>query len=123
LLGVIDKKHPTGFREYTMILLALDNGIRLSELSELKLDDIDFLQSFILVKGKDTKEKVVPFSSQVRRTLRRYITHFRPEPDSSRTREIFLSDDGLSLRQKAVQPNLNPLGKKAHLSGIGVNPH
>ena len=123
LLGVIDKKHPTGFRNYAMILLLLDTGIRLSELIGLKMDDVDFLQSFILVKGKGNKERIVPFGSQVRRILRRYVMHFRPEPDSPRMREVFLSEDGFSLRPRAVQSMLKRLGKKAHLSGIGVNPH
>ena len=123
LLGVIDRKQPTGFRNYTMILLLLDTGIRLSELIGLQINDIDFLQSCILVKGKGNKERVVPFGGQVRRTLRRYIMHFRAEPDSPRINEVFLSKDGLPLRSRAVQSMLKRLGKKAKLSVIGVNPH
>jgi integrase/recombinase XerD len=123
LLGVIDMKHPTGFRNYTIILLLLDTGIRLSELIGLKIDDIDFQQSCLLVKGKGNKERVVPFGSQVRRTLRRYVMRFRSEPDSPRTEEVFLSEDGFSLRPRAVQSMLKRLEKKANLSGIGVNPH
>ena len=63
ILGAIDKKSSRGFRNYTMILLLLDSGIRLSELIGLQMDDIDFLQSFILVKGKGNKERAVPFGS------------------------------------------------------------
>ncbi|HEY96316.1 MAG TPA: tyrosine-type recombinase/integrase [Dehalococcoidia bacterium] len=123
LIGVIDTKHPTGFRNYTMVLLLLDTGIRLSELIGLKTEDIDFLQSCILVKGKGNKERVVPIGNHVRKTLRRYVTHFRSEPDSPRTREVFLSEDGFSLRPRAVQSMLQRLGKKANLSGISINPH
>ena len=50
ILCAIDKKSSHGFRNYTMILLLLDSGIRLSELIGLQMDDIDFLQSFILVE-------------------------------------------------------------------------
>ena len=49
LLNNIDRKTPHGFRNYTMLLLLLDSGIRLSELVGLELDDIDFIQSCILV--------------------------------------------------------------------------
>jgi site-specific recombinase XerD len=94
ILGAIDKKSSRGFRNFTMILLLLDSGIRLSELIGLQMDNIDFLQSFILVNGKGNKERVVPFGSQVRRTLRRYIMHFRPESDSPRTNEVFLTGGG-----------------------------
>ena len=41
-----------------MILLLFDTGIRLSELINLQMDDIDFLQSCILVKGKGNKVRI-----------------------------------------------------------------
>lgn len=123
ILDAIDKKSSCGFRDYTMILLLLDTGIRLSELIGLRMDDIDFLQSFILVRGKGNKERVVPFGSQVRRTLRRYIMHFRPEPDLPRTNEVFRAGDGLPLKPRAVQSMLLRLGKKAKISGVRLNPH
>ena len=87
------------------------------------MDDIDFLQSFILAKGKGNKERVVPFGSQVRRTLRRYIMHFRPEPDAPRTGEVFLTEDGLPLTPRAVQSMLLRLSNKAKMSGTRCNPH
>ena len=96
-----------------MILLLLDTGLRLSELINLQMDDIDFLQSCILVKGKGNKERVIPFGSQVTRTLRRYIMHFRPEPDSPVTGEVFLTEDGLPLKPRVVQSMLLRL---VHLS-------
>ncbi len=123
ILGAINKRSSHGFRNYTMILLLLDSGIRLSELIGLQMDDIDFIQSFVLVKGKGNKERVVPFGSQVRRTLRRYIMHFRPEPDSPRTSEVFLTEDGLPLKPRAVQSMLLRLSRKAKISGIRLNPH
>jgi len=123
ILSAIDKKSSHGFRNHIMILLLLDTGVRLSELINLQVDDIDFLQSYILVKGKGNKERVVPFGSQVRRILRRYIMHFRPEPDSPRTGEVFLTEDGLPLKPRAVQSMLLRLSKKAKISGIRCTPH
>ncbi|MFC2069055.1 tyrosine-type recombinase/integrase [Chloroflexota bacterium] len=123
ILGAIDKKSSHGFRNYTMILLLLDSGIRLSELIGLQMDDIDFIQSFILVRGKGNKERVGPFGSQVRRTLRRYIMHFRPEPDSPITNEVFLTEDGRPLKPRAIQSMLLRLSKRAKISGIRCNPH
>ena len=123
ILNSIDKKSSHGFRNYTMILLLLDTGIRLSELIGLQMEDIDFLQSFILVKGKGNKERVVPFGRQVRRTLRRYIMHSRPETDSPRTNEVFLTDDGLPFQPRAVQSMLLRLSKRAKMSEVRLNPH
>jgi len=123
ILNCIDKKSSHGFRNYTIILLLLDTGIRLSELINLRINDIDFIQSCILVKGKGNKERIVPFGSQVRRTLRRYVMHFRPEPESPVTEEVFLSEDGLPLKPRAVQSMLLRLSKKAKISGVRLNPH
>ena len=123
MLNCIDKKSSHGFRNFTMILLLLDTGIRLSELINMQMDNLDFLQSCILVKGKGNKERVVPFGSQVRRTIRRYIMHFRPNPDSPITGEVFLTEDGLPLRPRAIQSMLLRLSKKAKISGIRCNPH
>ena len=123
MLNCVDKKSSHGFRNFTMILLLLDTGIRLSELINLQMDNIDFLQSFILVRGKGNKERVVPFGSQVRRTLRRYIMHFRPEPDSPVTGGVFLSEDGLPLKPRAIQSMLLRLSNKAKISGIRCNAH
>ncbi len=123
LLAGTDKKSSKGFRNFTMILLLLDTGIRLSELIGLQINDVDFLQSCLVINGKGNKERVVPFGTQVRRILRRYIMHFRPEPDSPRTGEVFLTDEGLPLKPRAVQSMLIRLGKKARLSGTRLNPH
>ena len=123
MLNCVDKKSSHGFRNFTMILLLLDSGIRLSELINLQMDNIDFLQSCILVKGKGNKERVVPFGSQVRRTIRRYIMHFRPEPDSPVIGEVFLSENGLPLKPRAIQSMLLRLSKKAKISGIRCNAH
>ena len=123
ILNCIDKKSSHGYRNYVIILLLLDTGIRLSELINLRINDIDFIQSCILVKGKGNKERIVPFGSQVRRTLRRYIMHFRPEPDSPVTEEVFLTEDGLPLKSRAIQSMLLRLSKKAKISGVRLNPH
>jgi len=123
ILSSIDKKSNRGFRNRVMILLLLDTGIRLSELINLRMDDIDFMQSCILVKGKGNKERVVPFGIQVRRSLRRYIMHFRPDPDSPITEEVFLAEDGLPLKSRAIQSMLVRLSKKAKISGIKCTAH
>ncbi|MFC2063383.1 tyrosine-type recombinase/integrase [Chloroflexota bacterium] len=123
MLNSIDKKNSRGFRNYTIVLLLLDTGIRLSELINLKVSDIDFIESCILVKGKGNKERVVPFGSQVRRTLRRYITYHRPDPDFPGIGETFLSNDGFPLKPRAIQSILTRLGKKISLSGVNTNAH
>ena len=49
LINSLDRRTQTGFRDYIIILLLFDTGIRLSELTNLKIEDIDFGQSCLLI--------------------------------------------------------------------------
>jgi len=123
LMSALDPRTPTGFRDHAIILVFLDTGIRLSELVNLCLEDIDFGQSCFLVKGKGNKERVVPFGSQVRRALRRYLSAVRPDPDSSQVSHFFLSRQGFPLRPRAVQSIIARVGRRANVSGVRCSPH
>jgi len=123
LLGVFDPGALNGFRNYVIILLFLDTGIRLSELVNLRLEDIDFGQSCLLVTGKGNKERVVPFGSQVRRALRRYLSMARPEPESPQVSQFFLSRQGFPLKPNMVRSMISRAGRRASISGVRCSPH
>ena len=123
LLSILDTRTPRGFRDFAIILLLFDTGIRLSELVNLDIQGIDFQQSCFTVNGKGNRERIVPFGSQIRRTLRRYVTSFRPEPDSPRVSQLFLTDQGLPLKPRAVQSMLTRLGRRSGIAGVRISPH
>lgn len=123
LLGALDPGTLTGFRNYAIILLFLDTGIRLSELVNLRLEDIDFGQSCLLVTGKGNKERVVPFGSQVRRALRRYLSTVRPEPEYPQVSQFFLSRQGFPLKPNMVRSMISRAGRRANVSGVRCSPH
>ena len=119
----IDQKSPRGFRDYLILLILLDTGIRLSELVGLKIDDIDFGQNCFLVCGKGDKERLVPFGSRVRHALWQYIRNLRPEQQIDDINQVLLTDNGYPLRSRAVQIMINRLGKKAGVTGVRCSPH
>ncbi|MFC1980606.1 tyrosine-type recombinase/integrase [Chloroflexota bacterium] len=123
LLDATDRKTPAGFRDYVMIMLLYDTGIRLSEIINLDFHKIDFSQSCLVVNGKGNRERTVPFGREVRRMLWRYMSGFRPEPDSPQVVQLFLTDKGLPLRPRAVQSMLSRLGKRAGISEVRCSPH
>jgi integrase/recombinase XerD len=106
-----------------MIMLLYDTGIRLSELISLDFRKIDFNQSCLVVNGKGNRERTVPFGREARRTLWRYMTSFRPEPDSPQVIQMFLTNKGLPLKPRAVQSMLSRLGKRAGISEVRCSPH
>ena len=123
LLAALDPATHTGFRNYAIILVFLDTGIRLSELVNLRLEDIDFGQSCLMVTGKGNNERTVPFGSQVRRVLWRYLTTVRPEPESPQVSQFFLSRQGQILRPNMVQSMIKRAGRRADVSGVRCSPH
>lgn len=66
-------------RNRVMIHLLYASGLRVSELTSLKIADINFEDSLIRVKGKGSKERIVPVASRVLRMILRYIRGAREE--------------------------------------------
>lgn len=69
----------TGLRNYCMIHLMLDEGLRSGDVCTLHLSDIDFAQNHIMVlDGKGNKDRIVPLASGLKKYLHQYITIYRP---------------------------------------------
>jgi integrase/recombinase XerD len=66
-------------RNRTILHLLYASGLRVSELTGLKLADVNFENGFLRVKGKGSKERVVPVASKVLRMLSRYSQNARNE--------------------------------------------
>jgi len=63
-----------------IISLAYSSGLRVSEICNLKLEDIDSKRMLILVKsGKGRKDRVVPLSNHILGLLRKYYLKYKPE--------------------------------------------
>jgi integrase/recombinase XerC len=92
-------------RDLAMLELFYATGIRLSELSNLDLDQLDLLGDQVKVVGKGRKERLVPLGSHANRALRRYlpsrdaiITERRP-----RQRAVFVGRTGGRISPRTVQ--------------------
>jgi len=123
MISRLDLNKARTFRDYTIILLLLDTGIRLSELANLRVEGVDFKQSYLLVSGKGSKERIVPIGTQVRRLLWRYISTFRPDPYYSENTNMFLIANGNPLKGGAIRLMISRLGVKAGISGVRCSAH
>lgn len=61
------------FLYFTMILFDLSTGLRVSELINIKFDNINLIERYVKVKGKRNKERIVPFSNECVEVLNQYI--------------------------------------------------
>jgi len=95
LLSQPDKRTDRGFRDYTLILTFVDTSARLSEIANLKLDDVDLENGYLKVMGKGSRERYVPFGHKVAKALLKYKLKHRLEPVA--TDRFFLTADGRAL--------------------------
>ncbi|MCS7203484.1 MAG: tyrosine recombinase XerC [Thermodesulfovibrio sp.] len=61
-------------RDRAILELLYGSGLRVSELCGLNIEDLDLKESFIKVKGKGNKERIVPVGQKAKEALKRYIT-------------------------------------------------
>lgn len=111
-----DKADYISIRNRLIIMILFDTGIRVSELTNMKPDQIQ--DSYIVIYGKGRKERVVPRNPMVSKWLMKYMAA-RDRYFSCRFAQdyLFLSKNGKKLTTEAV----NRLLKKA-AEDVGVNP-
>ncbi len=95
------------------MLLFVDTGLRVSELTGLKVDDVNLERRTLKVWGKGARERAVPFGVRSQKALLRYYNFHRAEPATPLTREFFLTDSGQPLKARRVQAIIKHYGEKA----------
>jgi integrase/recombinase XerD len=68
-------------RLHLLVLFLLDTGCRITEALTLRVADLDMDNLLVTLDGKGRKQRVVPFSFELRKTLFRYIRDFERKPD------------------------------------------
>ncbi len=75
-------------------------GLRVSELVGLDLQDVDFKERWLRVRGKGKKERQVPFGSKAAESLECYLPERRPNPG---VKAVFLTAKGERLSDRSVR--------------------
>lgn len=120
LLAQPNKRRFSGIRDYTMMVLLLDCGLRLSEITGLKLQDVDWKLNTVKVMGKGSKERVVPFGRNARKALNDYMGRRGDTPGDE---HLFLNEFADGLSNKGFQDALRRYGTQAGVTGVRVSPH
>ena len=124
LISKIDLSKPEGQRNKAIIEVLYSCGLRVSELTGLKLSNIYFEQGFIRVVGKGNKERLVPMGSKAIHEVEFYLSDRNRLPSISKDSEdiLFLNRRGHKLTREMVFTIIKDLVRK---SGIkkNVSPH
>jgi site-specific recombinase XerD len=109
-------------RNYSIMMMFLDTGIRLDELTGLKLSRIDFTVGEMTVFGKGSKERKVPIGLQAKKALLEYLSNERPEPINPHDEDkVYLNVDGYPISHGAVEKIFQRIKKEAELPNF--HPH
>ena len=107
------------FRDQAIIELLYASGVRVSELVNIRINDIDFRNRSIRVFGKGRKERLVMFSESCRETIYKYLDNLKKSPGNP---YLFINARGEQLSSRGVEYILKEITKKTG-SNIGLHPH
>jgi len=109
-----------GARDRLLLMLLLDTGLRLSEVVDLRIGDL-LPGGYLRVRGKGSKERVVPLGGIVEQRLRDYIARSR-RPIVRTVDHLLLRRDGRPMTRAAIYNALERLRVRARVAGR-CNPH
>lgn len=123
LLNSPDARTPYGIRGRAILEVFYSSGLRVSELAELELQQVDLENGLLRVYGKGSKERIVPLGSKAIEAIETYLRAGRPALVKAKTGSaLFLSERGAAISRKTVWYLIK---KYASLAGIEkpVKPH
>ncbi len=124
LIEAIDLSHPQGERNRAILETLYSCGLRVSELTNLKISDLFFDEGFIKITGKGNKQRFVPVSA----TTQKYITVYKDEIRCHQNVQkessdiLFLNRRGKQLTRAMVFTIIKQLAKKIDLNK-SISPH
>ncbi|HEX7090234.1 MAG TPA: site-specific tyrosine recombinase XerD [Longimicrobiales bacterium] len=116
LLDAPDPADRLYWRDKALLEFAYASGVRVSELTALRLRDLALDDAFATVIGKGAKERLVPVGQSAVRAIRVYLRELRPELDRGRAEgRVFLNARGGPLSRMGVWTIL-----KKHVQRAGI---
>lgn len=124
LLNSLNDDTPYNARNRAMIEVMYGTGLRVSELVNLKLNELHLTSKMISTTGKGSKERIVPINDYASKVLRDYIVKYRPElvKNGKDNNFIFLNNQGQPLSRQSFFLILKRLAKDAGVEKE-ISPH
>ncbi len=113
--------NPLEIRDSAMMELIYSSGLRLSELVNLDLLDIDLRAAQVKVIGKGNKMRYVPVGQQAREAITAWL-RVREGMVRPNEQAVFINNRGSRLSQRSVQKRLREQAQRSSL-GVHVHPH
>ena len=124
MLNAVEMYKPEGQRNKAIIEMLYSCGLRVSELIDIKLSNINFRMGIVKIEGKGNKERVIPMSKNAKEEIKRYLKVYRDYLDIEKGYEdvLFLNKRGTSLSRVMVFNIIKHLAQRAGIKK-NVSPH
>ena len=114
MIRYIDKTKNLGKRDHAIIEFIYSAGLRVSEVNNLNIQDIDLNQNQAVIFGKGSKYRSVIFSESTSKILKDYL---EIRDNSKKEKAFFLSNSGVRISIRSIQHIV-----KKYISLAGLNP-
>lgn len=122
LLKAPDQRYYAQFRDYCILVLMLDTGMRINEICSLEQKDVDLMSGRVVLpasKNKNRKARVLPLSGKTVKLLMQLIRETKSHFD---TGHIFVTYYGETVNEKTIQKSLTRYAEIARIDKR-VSPH
>lgn len=123
LLNSPDTNKPSGIRDKAILELLYASGLRVSELINLKIDNINFEETLLFIKGKGKKYRWVPMSNTAKNWMLLYYPaerHRLSKPTTDNT--FFINSKGKKFTRQGINFLINQYTKKCQIKKK-ISPH
>lgn len=107
-----------GCRDRAIVLCLFDSGLRLSELTGIKLSDIDINQGIISVMGKGAKQRLVRIGRETQKAILRYLLLRNDDWPC-----LWVTEERQPLQAGGIRQIIKRLGKRAGIKDVRCSPH
>lgn len=113
-----------GLRDRAILEVLYSTGLRVSELANMRISDIDFSEKLVKVRGKGGKERIALLNDEAASWLERYLQESRPKLTRNGkqvTDVVFVSQKGTPLTVRQIHRIVDGYARK--VLGRSVSPH
>lgn len=107
---------------FLLVAICLSSGLRVSELVNLRIDNLNLTEGYIKIQGKGNKERIIPLNGDLKASVQDYLKVYRNGLITSNKYLFFLHPDGKRVSRQYFFLKIKELAKKANINK-DISPH